>query len=332
MQEKTNLSALFDRSGSLTIRAMELYLRGDLNQAEMEVVEKHLDQSPFDREAMEGILKHAGENISLQVEELKGQVNKTVPKVTNLQKLRIRQRTYWYSAAGILLLAGLSILLIFMLRGPRHQNQLAVNEPAVVNENVTGNINPEQNQSFSENDRVPVTEQKLKINDSNPDKEIGRKDLTITQEVNEEIQSERNGYNIIEPGKDLESEVIDEEIIIMPDYDVAAEEADSEQVFLVVESMPDYPGGEEKLYKFLEENIKYPQLAKESGIQGRVFVTFAVEKDGSITNIRVLRGIGGGCDEEAIRVVKAMPKWIPGRQRGKPVKVQYNLPVKFTLN
>ena len=82
---------------------------------------------------------------------------------------------------------------------------------------------------------------------------------------------------------------------------------------------------------FLGKNIKYPALAKESGIQGRVFINFVVEIDGSITDVKVLRGIGGGCDEEAVRVVESMPKWKPGKQRGKPVRVSYNLPVKFTL-
>ncbi|HEY9113120.1 MAG TPA: energy transducer TonB, partial [Bacteroidales bacterium] len=75
----------------------------------------------------------------------------------------------------------------------------------------------------------------------------------------------------------------------------------------------------------------YPALAKESGIQGRVFINFVVEIDGRITDVKVLRGIGGGCDEEAVRVVQSMPKWKPGKQRGKPVRVSYNLPVKFTL-
>ncbi|MEN8225218.1 MAG: energy transducer TonB, partial [Bacteroidota bacterium] len=86
-----------------------------------------------------------------------------------------------------------------------------------------------------------------------------------------------------------------------------------------------------KLYAYLGNNIKYPVMAKESGIQGKVYVTFVVETDGSITDVKVLRGIGGGCDEEAIRVVSTMPKWKPGKQRGKPVRVQYNLPVRFTL-
>ena len=85
------------------------------------------------------------------------------------------------------------------------------------------------------------------------------------------------------------------------------------------------------MFKYLYSNIKYPQAAKESGITGRVFLTFVVEKDGSIANARILRDIGGGCGQEALRVVKSMPKWTPGEQRGRPVRVQFNLPVSFEL-
>ena len=86
------------------------------------------------------------------------------------------------------------------------------------------------------------------------------------------------------------------------------------------------------MYKYLAQNIKYPQLARENNITGRVFVTFVVERDGSVTGVRVLRDIGGGCGQEAVRVVKSMPKWTPGKQRGKAVRVQYNLPVNFSLH
>ena len=85
------------------------------------------------------------------------------------------------------------------------------------------------------------------------------------------------------------------------------------------------------MYKWLAENIKYPQVAKETGISGTVIVTFVVEKDGSVTNAKILKGIGGGCDEEALRVVSAMPKWKAGKQNGVPVRVQFNLPIRFTL-
>jgi protein TonB len=95
--------------------------------------------------------------------------------------------------------------------------------------------------------------------------------------------------------------------------------------------MPDFPGGEEELMKFLKSNIVYPQMAKESGIQGTVYVTFVVTKDGKVKDSQVLRGIGGGCDEEALRVVKIMPDWKAGKQNGQAVPVQFNLPIKFIL-
>ena len=109
------------------------------------------------------------------------------------------------------------------------------------------------------------------------------------------------------------------------------EEEEEQQIFTVVENDPEFPGGMEALYKYLAQNIKYPQLARDNNITGRVYVTFVVERDGSITGCRVLRDIGGGCGQEAIRVVKAMPKWHPGKQRGKAVRVQFNLPVNFNL-
>lgn len=108
-------------------------------------------------------------------------------------------------------------------------------------------------------------------------------------------------------------------------------EVDEQEIFLIVESSPSFPGGEMARMKFLQDNIRYPLMAKESGIQGTVHLTFVIERDGSVTDVKLLRGIGGGCDEEAIRVVKNMPRWEPGKQRGKPVRVQFNLPIKFNL-
>lgn len=133
---------------------------------------------------------------------------------------------------------------------------------------------------------------------------------------------------------DIEIDVEDDQETEVQEYiPVAEEEEEAEEViFTVVESMPDFPGGDAARIKYLNENIKYPQMARESGIQGRVFVTFVVEKDGNVTDVRVLRGIGGGCDEEAVRVIKNMPKWNPGKQRGKSVRVQFNMPILFKLN
>lgn len=94
---------------------------------------------------------------------------------------------------------------------------------------------------------------------------------------------------------------------------------------------PEFPGGMKALYKYLAESIHYPEQAKKEKIQGRVFIHFVIEKDGSIAEAEVKRGIGGGCDEEALRVVNAMPKWTPGKVRGENVRVQFNLPITFTL-
>ena len=110
------------------------------------------------------------------------------------------------------------------------------------------------------------------------------------------------------------------------------EEIEEEEIFTIVEKMPQFPGGLEALFQYLGTNIEYPAMAKDSRIEGKVYITFIVNSKGDIDDVRVLRGIGGGCDEEAVRVIKAMPNWEPGRQRGKAVKVQYNIPVNFILN
>lgn len=105
----------------------------------------------------------------------------------------------------------------------------------------------------------------------------------------------------------------------------------TDSVYTVVEVDPEFPGGYEGLYKYLAESIVYPEQAKKEGIKGRVIVRFVVEKDGTVSHAEVLRGIGGGCDEEVLRIVNAMPKWKPGRVKGEAVRVQYNLPVTFSL-
>jgi len=106
---------------------------------------------------------------------------------------------------------------------------------------------------------------------------------------------------------------------------------DEEPVFTVVEEMPKFKGGNKALYTYLGNNIKYPDVAKKEGIEGTVYVTYVVEKDGSVSHVKILRGVHESLDKESLRVVKEMPKWEPGKQKGKPVRVQYSLPIKYTL-
>ena len=144
---------------------------------------------------------------------------------------------------------------------------------------------------------------------------------------------------IIEEEPEIIDEIVEEETVVeidevIPDEpvedieEVVFEEPDN---FTVVEYMPSFPGGDAELYKYLSKNIKYPKIAKQNGLEGKVFVQFVVNEDGSITDVQVMRDVGGGTGAEAVRVIKSMPKWTPGKQRGKPVKVRYTVPVNFKL-
>jgi protein TonB len=102
--------------------------------------------------------------------------------------------------------------------------------------------------------------------------------------------------------------------------------------FVSIETQPGFPGGMEKFYAYLRKAVRYPPMAQEQNIQGKVFLSFVVEKNGDLTDIKVDRKLGGGTDEEAVRVLKASPRWTPGIQNGKPVRVKYNIPISFTLS
>lgn len=107
------------------------------------------------------------------------------------------------------------------------------------------------------------------------------------------------------------------------------EEAD--KPFVIVEQMPQFPGGEKEMMKFIKTNLRYPTTAAEAGISGTVILNFVVDRDGKITGIKVIRSIGGGCDEEAFRVISKMPAWNPGKQGGMAVRVSFTVPIKFVL-
>ena len=104
------------------------------------------------------------------------------------------------------------------------------------------------------------------------------------------------------------------------------------KAFDVVEQMPSFPGGQAALFQWLSSNIKFPVVAEENGVQGRVIVTFVVERDGSIREVKVAKSVDPSLDKEAVRVISSMPKWIPGKQKGSAVRVKYTLPVTFRLS
>lgn len=143
--------------------------------------------------------------------------------------------------------------------------------------------------------------------------------------------------NVVENDKETASIEINTEddkdkvvVISAPVAPRVVEEEDN-VVFQVVETMPSFPGGDMAMMKYMSENIKYPVIAQENGIQGRVICQFVVNKDGSIVDVEVVRSVDPSLDKEAIRMIKSMPKWSPGKQRGKAVRVKYTLPVNFRL-
>jgi len=144
----------------------------------------------------------------------------------------------------------------------------------------------------------------------------------IYSEYNKEVARQKAVRDVISKLQDVAFPCAESEVV---------SDSTTSQVFTVVEQMPQFAGGETNLLSFLQRNIRYPQLAKEQGISGTVYVSFVVNTNGVPSQARLMRGIGGGCDEEALRVVNMMPPWIPGKQRGRTVAVQYNLPVRFAL-
>tara|TARA_B110000467_G_C18096321_1_gene354710 strand:- start:45 stop:698 length:654 start_codon:yes stop_codon:yes gene_type:complete len=137
---------------------------------------------------------------------------------------------------------------------------------------------------------------------------------------------------IVEDDIEIEDELEIEDTESDEDEEIEIEEEDDDEFFMVVENMPEFPGGDLGLMKYIQKNVKYPAIAKEYNITGKVYVSFIVDKSGSVTNAKIVRGVDKNLDAEALRVVKSLPKYKPGKQRGKAVRVMFTIPINFTLN
>ncbi|MFT5750266.1 MAG: protein TonB [Ancylomarina sp.] len=137
------------------------------------------------------------------------------------------------------------------------------------------------------------------------------------EEIDDELEIEDSEADMDE---EVEIQVVEE-----------SEEEDEQQVFVIVEDMPEFPGGDIELQKWIARAVNYPVIAQENGITGRVYVGFVVNKVGAIENVKIMRGVDPSLDKEAVRVINKMPKWKPGKQRGKAVKVSYTVPINFQL-
>lgn len=174
---------------------------------------------------------------------------------------------------------------------------------------------------FFEEEIIPITEQPEQVTPPPPEAPSIAETLTI---VEDDADVEETA---IVSSEELNQAV---EIKYVP-VAVEEEEPEEQTIFEVVENMPDFPGGQAALMQYLAKNIKYPTIAQENGTQGRVIVQFVVNKDGSIVDAKVVRSVDPYLDKEALRVINTMPKWKPGMQRGKPVRVKFTVPVMFRL-
>ena len=159
------------------------------------------------------------------------------------------------------------------------------------------------------------------------DEEVKEDQEIKSQDELQETNTAIGAFNV-EGNDEAEGEVLKAKEVIAEPEPPKVEET---KVFDVVEEMPQFPGGQAALLEYLAKNIKYPVVAEENGVQGRVIVTFVVERDGSITDVKVVKSVDPSLDKEATRVVKSMPKWQPGKQNGSAVRVKYTVPVQFRL-
>lgn len=204
------------------------------------------------------------------------------------------------------LIVAVFVILFFLIFGHNYSNQSGEGDVENVQETVNTQVSGEQKSNVKS-----VLQSDMEI------LEEGTEDLTMAQNCTIE-------EDVVIPEK--EEEIIEEDLAPIEEEDFS-----KQKIYDIVEEMPIFPGGDYELIKYIAENLDYPQEALESGIQGRVFVKIIVEPNGSISNVKIIRGLGYGCDEEAIRVIESMPNWEPGRKNGEAVRVNMAVPVNFKL-
>ena len=188
------------------------------------------------------------------------------------------------------------------------QKKVEIQQPEKVVERVKSSVKLTAPVIKKDDDVKPEDELKTQDELMNTKTAIGALDVKGNDDANGEVLKLKEAVAQPEPKPEVENKVFD-----------------------VVEQMPSFPGGNSALMEYLQQNVKYPVVAQENGVQGRVVVSFVVEKDGSITDVKVVRSVDPSLDKEAARVVKSMPRWIPGKQNGSAVRVKYNVPVSFRL-
>lgn len=343
---------MFEPSGCLTREAFEALVNRQLPSEAKAVADEHLALCPFCSDALEGFTVHAQETGFAVLMDQADEGFASI--VTKNHSKSDRKKILWISvsaAASMLMLLGLFLL----MNQPKPKLQVAQTltrdttaEKQLSKPKQLAEINKSEENKAAEYKTTSAKPKKATVRFSPPEV-IDSEDYTSSTEdrLAAEVSTDAPKTN---PAVAEEKAVVADEISIEKEADKAdakgmayakrAAESpamksvsgrEEEVPLAFVEQMPQYPGGTEAMMKFISENLQYPKTASEMGISGKVILQLVIDKEGKVSDVKVLRGIGGGCDEEAMRVVKLMPAWKPGTQNGKPVTVYFILPILFNL-
>lgn len=337
---------------------MVAYLKGELEDYEKRAMEKLIHEDPLLKDAIEGIQLHGLSATEKSLHRL----HKQTDILTGVRKpVVISMRARNLSIAAMLLVfMAVSYLIVTKLNWEQ-PNQTAMERST---ENSTA---AEETPEAADADNALITDtEDLKNVDAKKEKgsiksiqgteieetassadiaepiqfsrteELSAEDLADEYEPNMATMEKMDNLEEVAIVKKTESRNKQESDMNKDDAffsgTPSVSETSLDQVFTIVEQMPQYPGGDKALQKFMEKNLQYPVTAIENGVEGTVYISFIVERNGGITSVKVIRGIGGGCDEEALRLVHLMPEWKPGKQEGETVRTYMTLPVRFQLN
>ncbi len=341
MSSKINIE--YKGKGCVPQELLVSYIKGELTGAEMNSVERHLSTCPMCADEMEGLgLLDNPESILAISETLNDRVDKSISG---------DRKKFWLStpfriAASVTILVALSGLIYLTstlntpsailsehidLEGDEKMQELIHEEEVVTEENQKDSafevVDEDVDRLSEQAMERPLASARLKSKAGAPPP------LKPT-----EILSIRNNDIILESNNEDDLAVFDSEFrediaVKIIAFANDEEEVNEEEIFVIVEEMPTFKGGDlSKFRDYINENLKYPEAAAESGIQGRVILSFVVEPTGKVSNVKVLRGVDPQLDKEAVRVIESSPLWNPGKQRGRPVRVSFNVPVIFMLN
>lgn len=329
--KNTSEHILFGPSGCLSHEGLLLYGEGNLGEQELAAVKAHLQTCEFCAMAVEGLAMVSSKEFNQDLEAMYASLKDEPNKILDNQEIErnpIRRKSFFRRyrlemiAAVMLLLLAFGARQIYVGLSPeKQQPELARFEPEDVGEMEI--IQEEITRS------EPLAEERMERKPT----PLAPVQIALVSDNQEHIPAPTAEPAIKNTQEKVDSDAFQNENnasgrVMQIQY---SEEEEEVEIFTIVEDAPEFPGGDKKRIEFLAENIKYPNEAREFGVQGTVYVGFVVEKDGSIKDPRVLRGIGGGCDEATLRAIRLMPKWKPGSQRGKPVRVRMTLPVRFSV-